>query len=118
MANKMTSAQMKEAAKKEVLEKLKGIFDELGAERYGSDYEVAVPTTVEGQEIWVGIVLTAKQYTKTKVSDPFDPFELRQSYDEAKAIKEKEKAEAAAKKKKKIEKDTARREAEKVEEVE
>lgn len=109
MANKITAAQIKEMAKRNVLAILSEAFENAGAERYGSDFEMAIPTTVEDQEVWVGVVLTAKQYTKTKVSDPFDPFELREEYDTEQAIKAKEKADAAAKKAKKISKDKARR---------
>lgn len=109
MANKITAAQVKEMAKRNVLATLAGAFENAGAERYGSDFEMAIPTTVEGQEVWVGVVLTAKQYTKTKVSDPFDPFELREEYDTEQEIKAKEKAENAAKKERKIKKDKARR---------
>jgi hypothetical protein len=109
MANKTTAAQIKEMAKRNVLDTLADAFENVGAERYGSDFEMAIPTIVEGQELWVGIVLTAKQYTKTKVSDPFDPFVLREEYDAEQNIKAKQKAENAAKKAKKISKDKARR---------
>ena len=87
---KMTAAMMKETAKRNVLALLADALEANGAERYGSDFEVAIPTEVNGQEIWVGVVLTAKQYTATKVSDPF---ELRAEYDEEQRIKAEEKAE-------------------------
>lgn len=90
---KMTAAMMKETAKRNVLALLAETLEANGAERYGSDFEVAIPTEVNGQEIWVGVVLTAKQYTATKVSDPFDPFALRAEYDEEQRIKAAEKAE-------------------------
>lgn len=98
---KMTAAMVKETAKRKVLEVLSDVLESAGAERYGSDFELAIPTTVDGKEIWVGVVLTAKQYTKTKVSDEFDPFALREEYDAEQAVKkavENAKAKAKAEK--------------------
>jgi hypothetical protein len=97
MATKMTSAQIKETAKSTVLAKFTALYDSLSAEMVGNI--AYIPVTVGGQEVWVEVKLTTKQWTDTKVSDAFDPFTAREEYEEEqrikaeeKAIKEKEKA--------------------------
>jgi hypothetical protein len=93
----MTSAQIKESAKSTVLAKFTALYDSLSAEMVGNI--AYIPVTVGGQEVWVEVKLTTKQWTDTKVSDAFDPFTAREEYEEEqrikaeeKAIKEKEKA--------------------------
>ena len=109
---KLTMAQVKENAKNEVKEKLAAFLDENAAVQFG-DNEYAVLTTIEGQEVWVGITLTAKQYTATKVSDPFDPYEKAQEWQDEVALKAKEREAKAAEKAKKVAAVEAKRKAKK-----
>ena len=104
---KMTMAQMKETAKAIVLEKLEKVYEDLGVEMVGN--VAYAPITVEGQEMWVEVKLTTKQWTSTKVSDAFDPFVAREEYEAEKKMKEKEKAIKAKEKEAKIARDNARR---------
>lgn len=92
----MKKSEILENAKHTVLDGILSTLESLGAERYGSPYQMAIPTTVDGIEVWVKVDLTAANYSDTKVSKAFDPFVKRQEYDEEMAIKAKE-AEAKAK---------------------
>ena len=92
----MKKSEILESAKKSVLENVLPTLENLNAERYGSPYQLAIPTTVDGIEVWVKVDLTTANYADTKVSKAFDPFVKRQEYDEEMAIKAKE-AEAKAK---------------------
>ena len=99
MANeKMTQAQKLETAKNNII----GIFAELlesaNAERVG-DYTYAVPTEVNGNEVWVEVDLTAKTTMTTEDGKvPYDPFEKSAVWEAEKEIK-KAAAEERAKKK-------------------
>ena len=92
----MKAFEIKETAKRTVLDMLRDTLQSHNSERYGSDYNQAIPVTVDGQEIWVKVDITCAQYIDTKVSKAFDPFVKRAEYDEELAIKAKEK-EAKAK---------------------
>lgn len=92
----MKKSEILESAKKTVLNSIVDHLNELGAERYGSPYQMAIPTTVDGIEVWVKVDLTTANYADTKVSKAFDPFVKREEYDAEQAIKAKE-AEAKAK---------------------
>lgn len=92
----MKKSEILESAKNTVLNNLVSVLNDMGAERYGSPFQMAVPTTVDGIEVWVKVDLTAANYADTKVSKAFDPFVKRSEYDEEQAIKAKE-AEAKAK---------------------
>ena len=92
----MKKSEILETAKRNVLSNVVNVLNDLGAERYGSDFNLAIPTTVDGIEVWVKVDLTAANYSDTKVSKAFDPFVKRAEYDEEMAIKAKE-AEAKAK---------------------
>lgn len=112
---KMTMAQMKETAKTIVLEEFKKVYKDLDAEMVGN--VAYVPLTVEGQEMWVEVKLTTKQWTSTKVSEAFDPFIARQEYEEEQRMKAEEKAIKAKEKEAKIARSNAKRDkAKKVEE--
>ena len=104
---KMTMAQMKETAKTIVLEKLERVYEDLGVEMVGN--VAYVPLTVEGQEMWVEVKLTTKQWTNTKVSEAFDPFLARQEYEDEQKMKAEEKAIKAKEKEAKIARDNAKR---------
>ena len=104
---KMTMAQMKETAKAIVLEKLEKVYEDLGVEMVGN--VAYVPLTVEGQEMWVEVKLTTKQWTSTKVSEAFDPFVARQEYEEEQRMKAEEKAIKAKEKEAKIARSNAKR---------
>lgn len=101
----MKANEIKESAKRTVLGMLTSVLDENNAERYGSEFNQAIPVTIDGQEIWVKVDITCAQYTDTKVSKAFDPFVKRAEYDEELAIKAKEKeAKAKARAEKKAQK--------------
>ena len=106
---KMTMAQMKEIAKAQVLEKLASTYEGMNVEMVGN--VAYVPLTVEGQEMWVEIKLTTKQWTNTKVSDAFDPFVAREQYEEEMKIKAEEKAIKEKEKEAKIARSKAKRKA-------
>lgn len=98
----MKANEIKESAKRTVLGMLESVLENNSAERYGSEFNQAIPVTIDGQEIWVKVDITCAQYIDTKVSKAFDPFVKRAEYDEELAIKahEKElKAKARAEKK-------------------
>ena len=92
----MKKSEILESAKNTVLNNLVSVLNDMGAERYGSPFQMAIPTTVDGIEVWVKVDLTAANYADTKVSKAFYPFVKRTEYDEEQAIKAKE-AEAKAK---------------------
>lgn len=89
----LKKSEILESAKNTVLNGLVDTLESLGAERYGSPFQMAIPTTVDGIEVWVKVDLTAANYADTKVSKAFDPFVKREEYDAEMAIKAKEKAE-------------------------
>ena len=89
----MKKAEILATAKANVLSEISEMLNGLGAERYGSEYNLAIPTMVDGIEVWVKVDLTAANYADTKVSKAFDPFVKRDEYDTEMAIKAKEKAE-------------------------
>ena len=104
---KMTTAQIKEVAKENVLVNLKELYENMGAEMVG---KIAyVPQTVDGVEVWVEIKLTTKQWTNTKVSDAFDPFIAREEFETEQKMKEEEKAIKAKEKEAKIARSNAKR---------
>ena len=99
MAENLKMAQVKEIAKNQVLDMLSQVLTDCGAEMYNGKYHLAIPTKVVGapvDEIWVKVDLTCAQYTKTKVSDAFNPFELQHEYELEQEAKARE-AEAKAK---------------------
>lgn len=96
---KMTAAEIKATAKVNVLGALSDKLEELGAEMVGN--VAYIPQTIGGQEVWVEVKLTTKQYTDTKVSKAFDPFVAREEYEAEQEIK---RAEAEAKAKAKADK--------------
>lgn len=96
---KMTAAEIKAAAKVNVLAELSAKLEELGAEMVGN--VAYIPQTIGEQEVWVEVKLTTKQYTDTKVSKAFDPFVAREEYEAEQEIK---RAEAEAKAKAKADK--------------
>ena len=104
----LKKSEILESAKKNVLNGLVETLDSLGAERYGSPYQMAIPTTVDGIEVWVKVDLTTANYADTKVSKAFDPFEKAQEWEaerkikaDAKAVRDAEKAAKVAKAKEK-----------------
>lgn len=106
---KVTDAQMKENAKMEVFGNLTEVLEKMSAEQV-SNFTFAIPTVQEGQEIWVEINLTAKQWKPTKVSQAYDPFEKTRIWKEKQAMTVAEKAQKFAEKNAKIKRDTDARE--------
>lgn len=92
----MKKSEILETAKNNVFDSIIETLNGLNCERYGSKFQMAVPTVVDGIEVWVKVDLTAANYADTKVSKAFDPFVKRAEYDEEQALKAKE-AEAKAK---------------------
>lgn len=105
---KITDAQMKENAKMEAFGRLTEILEKMGAEQVSS-FTFAVPTVQEGQEVWVEIDLTAKQWKPTKVTSAYDPFEKARIWKEEQETKASEKAQKLAEKNAKIKRDTTAR---------
>lgn len=99
MANeKMTQAQKLETAKNNVIGMFAEMLETANAERVG-DYTYAVPTEVNGNEVWVEVDLTAKTTMTTEEGKvPYDPFEKSAVWEAEKEIK-KAAAEERAKKK-------------------
>lgn len=97
----MTQAQMKENAKAQVKEMLDEALATANAETVGG-FEFAIPTEVNGQEIWVEVKLTAKNWYDTKTTKAYDPFEKSNEYKGVLADRQRRADEAAAKKAKKI----------------
>lgn len=89
----MKKSEILASAKATVLSNIIDTLNNLGAERYASEYNLAIPVTVDGIEVWVKVDLTTANYADTKVSKAFDPFVKRDEYDTEMAIKAKEKAE-------------------------
>ena len=89
----MKKAEILATAKSIVLSEISDMLNGLNAERYGSEFNLAIPVTVDEIEVWVKVDLTAANYADTKVSKAFDPFVKRDEYDTEMAIKAKEKAE-------------------------
>lgn len=104
----ITDAQKKENAKNEVKDRLIGLLTECGAEQVGT-FVYAIPTIQDGQEVWVEIDFTAKQWKPTKISQAYDPFAKAQEWREDVATKEQEKAQKLAEKAAKIKRDTVAR---------
>lgn len=98
---KMTQAQMKEAAKAQVQEAIQAILDASNGEAVGG-FETAIPVTVNEQEIWVEVKLTAKNWYDTKTTKAYDPFEKQREYHDTLADREARAKAAADKKAKKI----------------
>ena len=86
---KLTMAQVKEQAKVRGFEAIKDSLELAEAVQF-ADYKFAILTEVEGQEVWVEIALTAKQYTDTKIASAFDPYEVAKEWQLEKETKEKE----------------------------
>lgn len=92
---KATAMQIKTEAKKAAMEAIQaGNWNDLGAEYVGpTPY---IPVQVNGQEVWVEVKLTTKQWTDSKAFHAFDPFAAAEEYEENMRIKAQE-AEAAKK---------------------
>lgn len=105
---KVNDAQMKENAKMEIFGGLTEVLEKMNAEQVGN-FTFAVPTVQEGQEVWVEINLTAKQWKPTKVTQAYDPFEKTRIWKEKQAITVAEKAQKFAEKNAKIKRDNAAR---------
>lgn len=93
---KMTMAEIKATAKAEVFAEIAPILEQLNVEMVGP--VAYIPRTVGGQELWVEVKLTTKQYTDTSRSKAFDPFVAREAYEADQEAKRKE-AEIKAKNK-------------------
>ena len=106
MAEKMTQAQMKEKAKAQVLAM---VTMPENAEVVGG-CEFAIPTEVNGQEIWVEIKATCKNWYDTKTTKAYDPFVKQSDYNDTIAERERKEAERIAKKEAKIAKSKAKSE--------
>ena len=54
----MKANEIKESAKRTVLGMLESVLENNSAERYGSEFNQAIPVTIDGQEIWVKVDIT------------------------------------------------------------
>lgn len=97
---KMKVAEIKAMAKAETLKELQGgSLDWESIEFVGQT--AYVRREYDGQEVWVEIKLTTKNWYDTKTSVAFDPFARQEEYEAEQAMKQ---AEAEAKAKAKAEK--------------
>ena len=103
---KMNKEQMRAIAVKKVLEML--TFPEIteNAGRNG----FAIPVEVEGEEIFVKIDLTAKQWYDTERTKAYDPFTEQAEWESTLAEREKTKIERERKKAEKLARQKAKRE--------
>lgn len=97
---KMTSNEMKAAAREFVAKGLEEILTEMGAIQFADD-SWAVRTEIDCQEIWVEISVKSKAFKATKTYDAFNPKAAREAWQEDKRIRAEEKAAKAAEKKEK-----------------
>ena len=107
-STKRTMEQTRAVAKAQVLALLATALTENGAETV-EPFTLAIATDVDGQEIWVEIKFTAKQWKATKTSEAYNPFEKAAEFNAEQAIKQKEADEKAKIKAAKIARDDAKR---------
>ena len=110
MANKITKAQILENAKAQVLEKLKAVLEDAGAEEV-KNYVYAIPADVNGAERWVEVSFVAKDTMTDENGEkvPYDPFVVQANYQVEKEIKAEAKAERERKHAEKVKKAEAKR---------
>ena len=109
MSAKMTTAQKNSAVKDYAMSALSEVLANVGAVQFG-DYKYAIPVTVDGEERWAKLDLTAGNNKDTKTTKAFNPYTEAEVWRADKAEKA-EIAEAKAKAKaEKIAKDKAKRE--------
>lgn len=94
---KMKVAEIQKEVKSSAFAEIQELFGER-AEQY-NEFELAVPYEVDGRECWAKVSVVCGQLTDTKSSKAFDPFKMRELWEEDKAYKkkiaeEKEKAKA------------------------
>ena len=95
----LNKTQMDKAVKDTVVEALNGAFDVAGAVRI-DDYTFAFPVTVDGEDTYAKVAITAVQRKDTKAHEAFDldtavsKYEVKVAEREAKAA-EREAAKAA-----------------------
>lgn len=104
----LTAEQMRAEAKALAWQKLEAALATANAELV-EPFTSAISVTVNGQEIWVEVKLTAKQWKPSKVSPAYDPFEKAEEYRLEKAAKDVEKNAKAAIKAAKIARDDDKR---------
>ena len=95
----MNKIQMKETAKQQVMEEIKGFLSN-GVQIDKNEF--GFTTEVEGQKIVVTLKATAKNWDDTKQSDAFDLTEAAENYKFTVAERERKAAEAEQKKQEKI----------------
>ena len=95
---KMTQAQRLEAAKTNVTTLMGDLLTNAGAEQVG-DFTYAIPTEVNGVEVWVEVSLVAKTTMTTENGKvAYDPFEKAVVWQAEKEIKKAQAEERARKK--------------------
>lgn len=82
----MNAAEIKSTARQEVIAMLLPTLQENNAKKFG-DASFAVPREVDGQKLWVEVMVRTKQYKDTKVSPAFDPDEAARAWQAEKEIK-------------------------------
>lgn len=90
----MNAAEIKSTARQNVIALLMPVLAENNATKFG-DASFAIPQEVDGQKLYVEVMVRTKQYKATKVSEAFDPEEAARAWQAEKEIKA---ANAAAKK--------------------
>ncbi len=95
MADSLNKTQMDKAVKDTVVDALGGTFDAVGAVRI-DDYTYAFPVTIEGEDTYAKVAITAVQRKDTKVHLAFDIDTAVAKYEEKIATREAKAAERAA----------------------
>ena len=90
----MNATEIKSTARQNVIAMLLPVLQENNAKKFG-DASFAVPQEVDGQKLYVEVMVRTKQYKATKVSPAFDPDEAAAAWLAEKDVKA---ANAAAKK--------------------
>jgi hypothetical protein len=95
---KLTQAQKLEMAKANIIALMTNLLNDASAEQVG-DYTYAVPTEINGAEVWVEISLVAKTTMTTENGKvAYDPFEKSVVWQAEKEIKQAQAEERARKK--------------------
>lgn len=87
----MNAAEIKSTARQNVIALLMPVLAENNATKFG-DASFAIPQEVDGQKLYVEVMVRTKQYKATKVSEAFDPEEAARAWQADKDVKAANKA--------------------------
>lgn len=97
----MNDLEIKREARRVVCEWFAPVIDERAGEQY-EDADWAIPVTIDGKEIWVGLNFKVKNFKDSGKRKAFDPFVAAEEWQarlaedaEKKALREEKKAKKA-----------------------